>query len=60
MKEVCDRARASGVTLYTKQTDTTAGEPAVLPYCGGGPGRFIIQMQPGQVSNALPQPHLSR
>ena len=60
MKEVCDRARASGVTLYTKQTDTTAGEPAVLPYCGGGPGQFIIQMQPGQVSNALPQPHFSR
>jgi Flp pilus assembly protein TadG len=61
MKKLCDSAKATGVTIYTVQIDTDgAREPAVVPYCGGGPGRFVMPTQSGQISNALQQPRLSK
>jgi Flp pilus assembly protein TadG len=61
MKELCDNAKATGITIYTVQIGTDgAGEPAVLPYCGSGPGRFVMPTQPGQISNAFQQLRLSK
>jgi Flp pilus assembly protein TadG len=61
MKKLCDDAKATGVTIYAMQIDTDgAREPAVLPYCGSGSGRFVLPTQPGQISNAFQQLRLSR
>jgi Flp pilus assembly protein TadG len=61
MKNLCDNAKAAGVTIYTVQIDTGgAGQSAVLPYCGGGSRRFVMPTQPGQISNAFQQPRLSK
>jgi Flp pilus assembly protein TadG len=61
MKELCDNAKATGITIYAVQIDTNgAREPAVLPYCGSGSGRFVMPTQPGQISNAFQQLRLSK
>jgi Flp pilus assembly protein TadG len=61
MKTLCDKAKATGITIYTVQIAIDgAGEPAVLPYCGGGPGRLVIPAPPGQISNAFQQLRLSK
>ena len=61
MKKLCDKAKAIGVTIYTVPVDTDgAREPAVLPYCGGGPGRLVMPTQPGQISSAFQQLRLSK
>jgi Flp pilus assembly protein TadG len=52
MKNLCDNANATGITIYTAQIDG-AGQSAVLPYCGSGSSRFVMPMQPGQISNAF-------
>jgi Flp pilus assembly protein TadG len=61
MKELCDNAKATGITIYAVQIDTDgAREPAVLPYCGSGSGRFVMPTQPGQISNAFQQLRVSK
>jgi Flp pilus assembly protein TadG len=61
MKKLCDNAKATGITIYAVQIDTDgAREPAVLPYCGSGPGRFVMPMQPGQISDAFQQLRVSK
>lgn len=61
MKKLCDNARATGITIYTVQIDTNGiREPAVLPYCGSGPGQFVMPTQPGRTSNAFQQLRLSK
>ncbi len=59
MKNLCDNAKATGITIYTVQIDG-AGDKAVLPYCGSGSSRFVMPMQPGQISNAFQQPRVSK
>ena len=60
MKEVCDNAKAAGITIYTVQIDTNGPSGPAVPYCGGGSGQFVMPMQPGQISTAVQQLRLSR
>jgi Flp pilus assembly protein TadG len=59
MKNLCDSAKAAGITIYTAPVGG-AGESAVLPYCGSGSSRFVLPMQPGQISNAFEQLRISK
>jgi Flp pilus assembly protein TadG len=59
MKELCDNARANGITIYTVQIDG-AGKSALQPFCGGGSSPFDMPMQPGQISNAFQQLRVSK
>jgi Flp pilus assembly protein TadG len=59
IKNLCDNAKATGITIYSVQIDG-AGESAVLPYCGSGSSRFVMPMQPGQISNAFQQLRVSK
>ena len=59
MKNLCDSAKAAGITIYTAQVGGV-GESAVLAYCGSGAGRLVIPMQPGQISNAFEQLRISK
>jgi len=59
MKNLCDDAKAAGVTIYTTQVGG-AGVSAVLPYCGSGSGRLVLPMQPAQISNAFEQLRVSK
>jgi Flp pilus assembly protein TadG len=58
MKNLCDNAKAAGITIYTAIDG--AGKSAVLPYCGSGSSRVVLPMQPGQISNAFQQLHVSK
>jgi Flp pilus assembly protein TadG len=60
MQKVCDNAKAVGITIYTVQIDTDGPRGPAVPYCGGGPGRFVMPAQPGQISNSVQQLRLSK
>jgi Flp pilus assembly protein TadG len=60
IKQLCDEAKAAGITIYTVQSDTDGAGERAVPYCGGGSGRLVIPTQPGQISDAFQQPRLSK
>jgi Mg-chelatase subunit ChlD len=55
MKALCDNVKATGVTMYTVQIDTTGkdGISAVLPYCASNPGNFFMLNNANQISSAF-------
>ncbi len=55
-RQLCDRIKSDGVTIYTIQVNTTSDpRSAVLAYCASSPDKFVMMTNASQLDGVLAQ-----